>query len=362
MTWVAWRQFRTQAIVVFGGLAVLAVATVVTGLQLRQWTDGCTPSDSCLALTEDAYGRFGWMQVLLRGGALVLPAVTGMFCAAPLVARELETGTFRVAWTQSVSRSRWLAVKVLVVGTATLLASGLMSWMTTWWFGPSNRAEADKFVPTVFGTEDVVVLGYAAFAFAVGLTAGLLVRKVLSAMATTLGVYVAARLLVMMAIRPRFASPLTVTSTLQAGPTAGSLTTSLDIPDGSWVFGSQIFDPSGRLVRPPLRFGPEDACFAAKTCLNGYLHRSLYQPWSRYWPFQWTETGLFAVLALVLIGFCFWWITGHRLPGGGARVARAAAPRVPDETAAPRVPDERTARDRQVPEVVDQPRLTGADR
>lgn len=340
MTWVTWRQFRTQALVIFGGLALLAVATVVTGLQLRRWTDGCTGSAGCVALTEDAYGRFAWMQLLLRGGALVLPAVLGMFGAAPLVAREFDTGTFRVVWTQSVSRSRWLATKVLVVGAATVLASGLMSWLTTWWFGPSNRVEADKFVEKVFGTEDVVVLGYAAFAFAVGLTAGLLVRKVLPAMATTLGVYVAARLVVMMAVRPRFASPLTVTSTLQPGPMAGSLTTSLDVPDGSWVFGSQILDPSGRQVRPPLRFGPEDACSATQTCLKGYSHRSLYQPWSRYWPFQWTETGLFVVLALLLVGFCFWWINGRRLPGGGARVARAAAPRVPDE---------RTARAQHVP-------------
>ena len=361
MTWLTWRQFRTQALVVFGGLALLAVATVVTGLLLRQWTDGCTASADCVALTEDAYGRFTWMQVLLRGGAMVLPAVTGMFFAAPLVAREFDTGTFRMVWTQSVSRSRWLATKVLVVGTATVLASGLMSWLTTWWFDPSNRVEADKFVDKVFGTEDVVVLGYAAFAFAVGLTAGLLVRKVLPAMATTLGVYVATRLVVMMAIRPRFASPLTVTSTLQPGPAAGSLTTSLDIPDGSWVFGSQIFDPSGRLVPPPLRFGPEDACFATQTCLKGYSHRSLYQPWSRYWPFQWTETGLFVVLALLLVGFCFWWINGHRLPGRGTPVARVTAPRVPDE---------RTARDGQVDRRVparssagsERPRLMGVDR
>lgn len=361
MTWLTWRQFRTQALVIFGGLAVLGVATIVTGLLLRQWTNGCTASTDCVALTEDAYGRLTWMQVLLRGGALVLPAVTGLFCAAPLVAREFETGTFRVVWTQSVSRSRWLATKVLVVGTATLLASGLMSWMTTWWFGPSNRVEADKFVVTVFGTEDVVMLGYAAFAFAVGLTAGLLIRKVLPAMATTLGVYVAARLVVMMAVRPRFASPLTVTSTLQLGPSAGSLTTTLAVPDGSWVFGSQILDPSGRLVRPPLQFGPDAACSATQTCLKGYSHRSLYQPWSRYWPFQWTETGLFVVLALLLVGFCFWWITGHGLPGGGTRATRVAALRLPDE---------RTVRgghvERQVPARSsagsDRPRLMEVDR
>jgi hypothetical protein len=37
-----------------------------------------------------------------------------------------------------------------------------------------------------------------------------------------------------------------------------------------------------------------------------------YQPASRFWSFQWYETGIYAALALVLAGFCFWRIR-HRL-------------------------------------------------
>ncbi len=54
-------------------------------------------------------------------------------------------------------------------------------------------------------------------------------------------------------------------------------------------------------------------------CLNALARLRLqqavtYQPASRYWSLQWAETSLFLGLALLLAGFCFWWIR-RRLPG-----------------------------------------------
>jgi hypothetical protein len=59
--------------------------------------------------------------------------------------------------------------------------------------------------------------------------------------------------------------------------------------------------------------GSSQACLSAL----GQLHLRLvvtYQPASRYWPLQWAEMSIYLVLALVLAGFCFWWIR-RRLPG-----------------------------------------------
>jgi hypothetical protein len=56
------------------------------------------------------------------------------------VARELETGTYRLAWTQSVTRTRWLAVKLGVVGLTSVAVAGLLSLMVTWWSSPIDRA------------------------------------------------------------------------------------------------------------------------------------------------------------------------------------------------------------------------------
>ena len=50
---------------------------------------------------------------LLFGTALiVVPAILGIFWGAPLITRELEAGTHRLVWSQSVSRTRWLAIKL----------------------------------------------------------------------------------------------------------------------------------------------------------------------------------------------------------------------------------------------------------
>jgi ABC-type transport system involved in multi-copper enzyme maturation permease subunit len=355
MTWVTWRQLRTQALVIFGGLAVLAVATIITGLQIRNVANGCAAPNDCTMLVGIETSNFVWMELLLRGATLILPAITGMFLGAPLIAREVETGTYRMVWTQSVSRTRWLAVKVLIVGAASVLASGLISWMTTWWFGPDDSLQMDKFVDATFGIRDVAPIGYAAFAFAVGLTAGLLFRRVLPAMATTLVVFVAVRMVVQMLVRPRFVTPLLHTGAFTPGPN-GPVKAGGVIPDGSWISNAQIYDPSGHPVQM-LRFGPGDACVATNSCLNGYTQRIQYQPWARYWPFQWTEFGLFLLLALVLVGFCFWWINGHRLPGTGSRVARTAAPRANDERTGHAEP----AASRGAVET-NQPRLMGVDR
>ena len=121
------------------------------------------------------------------------PALIGIFWGAPLVARELETGTFRLAWTQSVTRTRWLAVKLGVVGLASMAVAGLLSLMVTWWSSPIDRVNA-SIVRLVRSARHRPV-GYAAFAFVLGVTAGVLIRRTLPAMATTLAAFVATRLL-----------------------------------------------------------------------------------------------------------------------------------------------------------------------
>ena len=106
---------------------------------------------------------------------IVVPGVIGVFWGAPLVARELETGTYRLAWTQSVTRARWIAVKLGVVGLASMAAAGLLSLMVTWWSSPIDRVNMTLY--TSFDQRGIVPIGYAAFAFALGVLAGVLIRR-----------------------------------------------------------------------------------------------------------------------------------------------------------------------------------------
>lgn len=263
MIWLAWRQFRTQAAVMFGALVIAAVVVISTGLHLRH---------EHLRYISPSYNAF---RQLLGTLVLILPATTGAFWGAPLVAREFETGTHRLAWTQSITRTRWLATKVAVVGSACVVASGLLSWMVTWWYAPTIDDSTDKFNTVTFSENGIVPIGYALFAFALGTLAGVVIRKTLPAMATTLVVYFAAWIVVAEWVRPHFATPLR-----QLVSSSGSVET----------FGA-------------------------------------YQPNSRYWPFQWAETGLYVGLAVILIGLCFWWINDHRARAVHAAPTRAEVSR-----------------------------------
>ena len=169
-----WLQSRTQTAAAFGALAVVAVALAVTGPHLVSLYNssvancaahGDCPSASTAFLRNDGTLRT-WLGVL----TVVLPGVIGIFWGAPLVARELEAGTFRLAWTQSVTRTRWLAVKLGVIGLASMAVAGLASLMVTWWASPLDRVHMSLF--GTFDQRDIVPIGYAAFAFALGVAAG----------------------------------------------------------------------------------------------------------------------------------------------------------------------------------------------
>ena len=140
---------------------------------------------------------------------LIVPVLIGMFWGAPLIARELETGTFRLAWTQSVSRMRWLLVKLGLVGLASAAVGGLLSLMVTWWYSPIDKVNQNRFGAAAFGLHGFVPAGYALFAFALGATTGLLFRRTLPAMAVTLVGFVVARFAVAYWIRPHFMTPVT---------------------------------------------------------------------------------------------------------------------------------------------------------
>ncbi len=163
-------------------------------------------------------GLFAGLQVALNTVVLLVPALLGMFWGAPLIARELETGTFRLAWTQSVTRLRWLLVKMGLVGLAAMVVAGGLSLMSTWWFSPLDKVTQNRFSPAAFGLHGFVPAGYALFAFALGAAVGLLVRRTLPAMAITLVGFIAVRVVVAEWIRPHFMSPATTSVPLgQAG-------------------------------------------------------------------------------------------------------------------------------------------------
>jgi hypothetical protein len=309
MIWLSWRQLRASAAVTYGALAVVAVVVAITGLPLhRAFTAsgivGCT-GDACESIINAFLARDTFLQTLLSNVLLLLlPALIGVFWAAPLVARELDTGTYRLAWTQSVTRTRWLTAKLAVVGLASLVATGVLTALVTWWYAPIDQANSNQFSPAVFGARDLVPVGYAAFAFALGVLAGLVTRRMLTAMAITLVGYVAVRMSFAFWIRPHLVAPLRVTRALETGgpplfgPGPGTSA-------GKWLISETVTDPSGAVTNT-IRIDPR-TCPTGR-CLSGYHVTTVYQPADRYWLFQWLETGIFVGVAVLLIAVSYWWI------------------------------------------------------
>ncbi len=218
----SWRQFRPQALVGAAGLLIVAVVLALTGPHLVHVYD--TELAACRAgggqgpaCNFAVTGLFPGLQIALNTVVLVIPVLLGMFWGAPLIAREIETGTFRLAWTQSVTRLRWLLVKMGLVGLAAMVVAGALSLLSTWWFAPLDKVNQNRFSPASFGLHGFVPAGYALFAFALGATVGLLVRRTLPAMAVTLVGFIVVRLGVAELVRPHFMSPVTTSVPLSQG-------------------------------------------------------------------------------------------------------------------------------------------------
>ncbi|TDC90780.1 ABC transporter permease [Actinomadura sp. 7K507] len=345
MIWLTFRQFRVQAAVVFGGLAILAAALAVTGPGLAdEYATGissCTSQEACNEFSRlfvtGHQASYGALLVIVIG----LPGLIGVFWGAPLVARELEAGTHRLAWNQSVTRTRWLAVKLGLVGLASMTAAGIAVFAVDWWSDPIAEAaitRSSRMTPLLFDAHGIVPVGYAAFAFALGVTVGVLVRRTLPAMAITLAVFAAVHVAVPLWVRPHIIPPESGTVAITSHNleslmlNADSMTVRTRAATGAWTLSNHTVDASGREVahlpvslgtgpcapraprpgaepRPPT--GPPQECFDA-LAQQGYKQKVVYQPAERFWPLQWAETGVFAVLTLGLTGFCFYW-TRRRL-------------------------------------------------
>jgi hypothetical protein len=343
MIWLTWRQFRAQGIVAAAALVVLALALAVTGphiasLFARSGVPGC--HTACAKLANNFINEVSAESIdrVLFFASLVLvyavPGLIGAFWGAPLVTRELETGTFRLAWTQSVTRGRWIAVKLGLLGLAAMATAGLASLAVTWWASPVERAfrvdEApattsfSRLDPLVFGARGIVPLGYAAFAFALGVTAGVLLRRTLPAMAATLACFAFVQACWPTWIRPHLITPLRDSLPLNAASlselevnSGGHMTVIAAISQpGAWVLSNLTVTRSGRVFTGPA----PSACLGpnGQACLNWLNHQHLralvsYEPASRFWAFQWDETAIFVGLALALAAFCLWRVRRRRL-------------------------------------------------
>jgi hypothetical protein len=323
MIWLTWRQHRAQMLFAAGALAAIAVFLLPTGLGMLH-TFRNTGLAACLAVSARNCGdladqfsqRYNNLQFTIPL-FMVLPALAGLFWGAPLVARDVEQGTHRLAWTQSVTRTRWFTSRAAAMIGLTACSAALVSWGLSWWSRPLVTASDARFNYGVFDLRGVVPIAYAVFALAVGVAVGVLIRRTLPAMAATLGGYALVRIAVEVWARPHYL-PLQVRNF--------AFVKGAPIGKGDWVVSQVTVDRAGHLFGDgrgidlnklasrcpgfnPSPFQPPDRGKLTECIQQLGLHlRVTYQPGSRYWLFQGIESAIFVALAAGLLVLSAWWI------------------------------------------------------
>ena len=308
MAWVTWRQHRAQLVAAGGLLLALAAAFFATHLPIQAAFDrdslaACLPPAArtgCDIIVPHFEGEFSGLVTAMRVMA-ALPALAGLFVGAPLLARELELGTHRFAWTQGVTRRRWLLSKTALLAAWTLAAGGAASLLVMWWRQPFDTLEG-RIGPSGFDVEGVVVPAYALFALALGVLAGLVFRRTVAAMTATLVAFGATRFLVFEFVRPNFMAPLH--RIVAATGTSGRA--------GDWVLSDTLVDAGGRQITPGREelavLHAQQAGIDPHTYIVtlGWKRVISYQPAGRFWTFQLLEAGLFVALAAGLVLAALW--------------------------------------------------------
>jgi hypothetical protein len=305
MTWLTWRQHRAAllaGLIVTVGLAGVAIAlgipmhrafAAIDLAGLRAGTARATAQADLFFHDYWSLGNLPWRFLLF------LPALVGMFVGAPLLGRELEAGTYRLAWTQSVSRTRWLAVRVGLLSLATVAASLVLGAVLYWFFEPwsalGGRAEAFASIGPAFAARML-------FALLLGVALGALIRRVVPAMAATVGAWIVVEFVQTFWLRPHYLTPLTIRV-----PASRYIDTNYYVsqwwvdPAGHRLSGTRFDALSQRLAEKGV---------AAEHWLIGhhYVMWASVQPDSRFWAFQAIETGLLCAVSAVLVAATFWLI------------------------------------------------------
>ena len=317
LSWVAWRRYRPALAATGALMGIVALYLLVRGQQMRSAYDtaqACTPQSG--AACRFAWNRFDdtYANIGFAGGILVfIPAVFGAFAGAPLLARELETGTFRYAWTQGAGRMRWL-LALLVPGTLGVgVVAAAFGALITWYEHPLIRyGDLQRLHPSVFPITGVAVVGWAVLAYAVGVLAGLLTRRVAPALAATLAVWTGLAFLTSDLRKHHYQAPLATANPLlpigdqQVGQwwTHGGVRVSdSQINQVLQSIGVQTSNAGGSIAAKP--GGAPDDPFQY-LIQHGYTQWTSYQPDTRYWTFQTIEFTWLAVLSLLLLLTTVW--------------------------------------------------------
>jgi hypothetical protein len=318
MAWVSWRQHRAALAGLVAVLGAAGLYLYITGLDLRHEVAALGEM-----ITANGSGKMG--MTLTAALFQVFPPLIGAFVGAPVLARELETGTFRFTWTQGFGRERWAAAKLAQLAVAVTVVAGAFGFLFSWCYEPIIGVPQglSPLMAITFDLRGVALAAWALVAFAIGALAGMLIRRVVPAMAATLAAWSGLAIVTGAYLRRHYETPL--------------VTSGFNLPSAAWLISqrwtrygkpvsvstiNQVLQKIGAVEAAPGQFGPLPApgqSFAPAPppgspaanpgqylLHHGFAQLTSYQPASRFWPFQWIEGGWLLALSLLLIAATIW--------------------------------------------------------
>jgi hypothetical protein len=294
LAWMSWRQYRHSAAGTAVFLGVLALYLLVMGLEIRSAYASATAcpasaGNACEAVLNLFNNDYHSAAEVTAAVLNSIPVLAGVFAGAPILARELNSGTFRFAWTQGAGRTRWTLARLALPAVTVTAAAAAFSQLFGWYFWPFfNAQQAGSMAPQYFNLTGIAFAAWALAAFTIGAVAGVLIRRVVPAIAAGMAACAGLLAVTVFYLRPHYMAPLVTRPNTAA-------------PGSAWIISQVWTGPQGQRIT---NFNQIIALIQHPQ--RGFSQVTVYQPDTRYWPFQFIEGGWLLVLSILLIAATVW--------------------------------------------------------
>lgn len=297
MARVTWRQHRGALITLVAASAALALAMVAGQLGVRG-TSANTIAPGTNALNA--------IVIALH----VLPVLVGVFLGAPLIAREVEGGTFRFTWTQGIGRTRFTGTTIALLAAVVTATTCALGALLAWYAHPFEAAGlTSQFQSGFFDTTALTLPAWTLFALSLGTFLGALIGRVVTAMAATAAAAGGLIVGTFWELDHHLLSLGALATPVR--PTGGLFLGLLNMPaepgfgpSGSWLVSGWITGPGGHQLSTTAAGNLQNRLNAvtikdpaAWMSLHHYTYWLSYQPADRFWYFQATTGAALAALA-----------------------------------------------------------------
>ncbi|MET7701749.1 MULTISPECIES: hypothetical protein [unclassified Streptomyces] len=301
LTWTVLRLHRS-ALLIWGGFVLATVATLAwtvwitadTALQERAY---CLHHSPCSILTSLRYSeRIGYVGTAACYSFLAVAA----FAGGALIGRELENGTARLAWTQSVTPVRWLAAKLAVPATLITLGGTVLVVAYRWaWSAHPGLTDRDWTFQDAFVARGPLMVAYALCALALGTLTALVLRRALPALGVSLALLFALNFAL-----TRLRWDLWPTLTRVQGPDDPfSLPTYAKVAEWGAVTTSGAHQEGSSSSCLGFESAERRRCLTEHGLTGTYVK---YHPESHFWPLHLVETGIVLAVAAAATAAAFW--------------------------------------------------------